>query len=183
MEVPRPGEPAPSGLPGARARGAKARAAGGGGAGAVGNPTPGDYLAVGDVDRQVNVPEGARADLPHQFVLPSDNELGLGAAAARHPGRRWRLGPSPDTSRGRRRPLALVRGARQEPGGAGSFSALQARNRPGGPGSPRLSGFLRPGRRLPRRCSRLPGRATCSWRPPLPRSRGDVAGWKRGAVS
>ena len=66
------------------------------------NPTPGDYLAVGDVDRQINVTEGARPDLPYQFIFPSDNEFGLGAAAARHPARRrWRLGLSPDTSKGR----------------------------------------------------------------------------------
>lgn len=51
------------------------------------NPTPGNYLAVGNVDRQVNVPEGARPDLPYQFIFPSDNEFGLGAAAARHPER------------------------------------------------------------------------------------------------
>lgn len=63
------------------------------------NPTPGDYLAVGDVDRQIDVPEGARPDLPYQFIFPSDNEFGLRAAATRHPERRrWSLGPSPDTS-------------------------------------------------------------------------------------
>ena len=59
-------------------------------------------LAVGDVDRQINVPEGARPDLPYQFMFPSDNEFGLGAAAARHSERRrWWLGPSPDASEGR----------------------------------------------------------------------------------
>lgn len=64
--------------------------------------SPGDYLAIGDVDRQINVPEGARSDLPHQFVFPSDDKFGLRAAAARHPEkRRWRRGRSPDTSRGR----------------------------------------------------------------------------------
>lgn len=51
------------------------------------NPTLGDYLAVGNVDRQINVPEGARPDLPYQFIFSSDNEFGLGAAAARHPER------------------------------------------------------------------------------------------------
>lgn len=74
----------------------------GGGAQRWMNPTLGDYLAIGDVNRQINVPEGARPDLPYQFIFPSDNEFGLGAAAARHPEkRRWRLGPSPDTSEGR----------------------------------------------------------------------------------
>lgn len=48
------------------------------------------YLPVGDVDRQIDVPEGARADLPHQLVLAPDDELGLGAAAARHGERRLR---------------------------------------------------------------------------------------------
>lgn len=63
------------------------------------SPEPGDYLAIGDVDRQINVPEGARSDLPHQFVFPPDDKFGLGATAARHPEpRRWRRGPSPDTS-------------------------------------------------------------------------------------
>lgn len=72
---------------------------GGAGNGVVVNPTPGDYLAIGDVDRQIDVPEGARPDLPDQFIFPSDNEFGLGAAAARHPERRRRrLGPSPDPS-------------------------------------------------------------------------------------
>lgn len=62
-------------------------------------PSPGDYLAIGDVDRQINVPEGTRSDLPHQFVFPSDDKFGLRAAAARHPEtRRWRRGRSPDTS-------------------------------------------------------------------------------------
>lgn len=94
------------------------------------NPTPGDYLAVGDVDRQINVPEGARPDLPYQFILPSDNEFGLGAAAARHPERRrWRLGLSPDTSKGRMeasraRPRKGC-GERQATENDGSFSALQ----------------------------------------------------------
>lgn len=64
-------------------------------------PSPGDYLAIGDVDRQINVPEGARSDLPHQFVFPSDDKFGFRAAAARHPEtRRWRRGRSPDTSGG-----------------------------------------------------------------------------------
>lgn len=77
------------------------------------NPTPGDYLAIGDVDRQINVSEGARPDLPYQFIFPSDNEFGLGAAAARHPERRRRrLGPSPDTSERRTEASGLVPGAR-----------------------------------------------------------------------
>lgn len=44
----------------------------------------GPYLPVGDIDGQVYVPEGARTNLPHQLVFVPDNELGLGAAAARH---------------------------------------------------------------------------------------------------
>lgn len=103
------------------------------------NPTPGDYLAVGNVDRQVNVPEGARPDLPYQFVFPSDNEFGLGAAAARHPERRrWSLGPSPDTSEGsteasgaRPRNEAAAEGGRKRTTWALS-RRYGARNRPRG---------------------------------------------------
>lgn len=77
------------------------------------NPTPADYLAIGDVDRQINVPEGARPDLPYQFIFPSDNEFGFRAAAARHPERwRRRLGPSPDTSERRTEASGLVPRAR-----------------------------------------------------------------------
>lgn len=47
------------------------------------------YLAISDVDRQVNIPKGARADFPNQLVFSSDNKLCFGAAAARHdPGRK-----------------------------------------------------------------------------------------------
>lgn len=44
----------------------------------------GHFLPVGDVDGQIDVPERARPDLPHQLVFTPDDELGLGAAAARH---------------------------------------------------------------------------------------------------
>jgi len=33
------------------------------------------YLAIGDVDAEINVAEGARADLPHQPVLAAHDEL------------------------------------------------------------------------------------------------------------
>ena len=98
-EVPKPGKLAPLDSP-VRSVGNRPSSLGGGDRnGVVVNPTPGDYLAIGDVDRQIDVPEGARPDLPYQFIFPSDNEFRLGAAAARHPARpKRRLGPSPDTS-------------------------------------------------------------------------------------
>lgn len=42
------------------------------------------HLPIGYVDSQVDVPERAGTDLPDQLVLSPDDELGLGAAAARH---------------------------------------------------------------------------------------------------
>lgn len=53
--------------------------------GLLGLELHGHLLSVGDVDGQVDVAEGAGADLAHQLVLAADDELGLGAAAARHP--------------------------------------------------------------------------------------------------
>lgn len=132
-------------------------------------PHPWDYLAVGDVDRQINVPEGARPDLPYQFVFPSDNELGLGAAAARHPERRrWRLGPSPDTSEGRTEASeARARSEAAEEGGRkrkpSALSALQGPESAEASRSPPLSqaSLARP--QSVRRFFRLPGRATYFW--------------------
>lgn len=96
------------------------------------NPTPDDYLAIGDVDRQINVPEGARPDLPYQFIFPSDNEFGLGAAAARHPERRRRRrGPSPDTSERRTEASGLVPGARLRRRAAGNGKRWLGVTRPG----------------------------------------------------
>jgi len=63
------------------------------------------YLPIGDVDRQVDVSEGARPDLSHQLVFASDNELGLGAAATRHGGGWLRALPAPRGSGGRKRTL------------------------------------------------------------------------------
>lgn len=63
------------------------------------------YLSVGDVDRQIDVPEGARPDLPHQLVFASDNELGLGAATARHSEGRRRGPPGAERLAGRERAL------------------------------------------------------------------------------
>ncbi|XDA90414.1 hypothetical protein R6Z07F_020010 [Ovis aries] len=52
----------------------------------------GYLLMVGEVYRQINVPKRATPDLPYQFISPSDNEIGLGSTAARHPERqRWGL--------------------------------------------------------------------------------------------
>lgn len=42
------------------------------------------YLSISDVDGQVDVTERARSNLSDQLVLPTDYELGFGAAAARH---------------------------------------------------------------------------------------------------
>lgn len=69
------------------------------------------YLPVGDVDRQIDVPEGARPDLPHQLVFASDNELGLGAAATRHGEGRLR------GSKGERGLYGRPRGGERDRGG------------------------------------------------------------------
>nr|KAF6304032.1 hypothetical protein mMyoMyo1_009011 [Myotis myotis] len=100
---------------------------------------------MGDADRQINVPGGARRDLLHQFVFPSDNELGLGAAAARHRGRRRRrLRPSPDTSGRRMRGSGLVWGAglRRRATGKGARGLLASRpeSAEGNPITPPQSG-------------------------------------------
>lgn len=46
------------------------------------------HLAVGDVDAQVDVPEGARADLAHDAVLARDHSVLAHADAERHDGGR-----------------------------------------------------------------------------------------------
>lgn len=83
------------------------------------------YLPVGDVDGQVDVPEGARADLPHQLVLAPDDEFGLGAAAARHGerGDRGRAGAGEGARRGR---AEARRGQRGPPGPAAQLPAGRA---------------------------------------------------------
>lgn len=42
------------------------------------------YLSICDVDGQVDVTERSRSNLSNELVLPTDYELGFGAAAARH---------------------------------------------------------------------------------------------------
>lgn len=135
----------------------------------------GHFLAVGDVDRQVDVPEGAGPDLPHQLVFAPDDELGFGAAAARHAERRrWRLGPSPDTSEGRWRPLGLARGARWRAAAGGNRGPLPGSRGPDAADqSPVTVVSFREAAAWGSRGDQL--RSLVSGRPSRPGSRGDVA--------
>lgn len=133
------------------------------------------YLPVGDVDCQIDVPEGARADLPHQLVFAPDDELGLGAAATRHGDRRPRGAPGAAGLRGRERGERALPPPREgERGRGGKEDAWRTKN-----GGPRRSDRAGPLGRPPRSAALPRSPAGSRW---LPAPSGKVRGGRRGAA-